>query len=146
VPQSVVDFLEAIEVEEQKRGGPRGAVRVPLRRGEEQLGQAFVEKGTIGQAGQGVVGRHVSDARLGPPPFRDVLISGNPAAIDHRAMPDIYDSAVGESFAIGRGPLCRNDLAPNSVELVGALRGDIDVYAMLQNLIETDPRLDEVRG
>ncbi len=67
VPEAVVDHLEAIQVEEEHGNGdaaPAGA--------GERLGEAVHEQGSVGQAGQWVVERQVSQLLLRPVPLGDV--------------------------------------------------------------------------
>ncbi|OIQ87432.1 hypothetical protein GALL_306830 [mine drainage metagenome] len=67
MPEAVVDLLEVVEVEEQDGQ----TLAVAPGGGDRQL-QAVVEQHAIGQAGQGVVVRHVADMMMGPTHFEQL--------------------------------------------------------------------------
>ena len=60
VPQTVVDILEIVEVDEDD-----GRPAVVTFGEQQRLGQAVLEQGAVRQFGQGVMGRHELDALLG---------------------------------------------------------------------------------
>ena len=78
--QGIVDTLEMIQIDAQ-HGKPLPPQRLP------QGGcHPFMQQRAVCQAGQRIMMRHESDARLRPSLFGHFLIGRNPAATDHRLV------------------------------------------------------------
>ena len=99
VPQRVVDFLEAVEVEAHDRErAVRGAGRA------DRLGEAFAEQEAVGQAGQRVMVREVPDLRLRHAPLGHVGVGQHhPAARDRVALH--LDDLPADLGVLGAGRL-----------------------------------------
>ena len=87
--QSVIDGLEAVEVEPQHREGLPG----PLCAREGFL-EPFPEEEPVWKVRQDIVSGRVKDARLGRFPLRHVGVRPNGAASRQRPRADLKDSAV----------------------------------------------------
>ena len=89
--ERVVDRLEAVEVEHQDR--ERLAVTGHAR---QRLVHLLHEQRPIGEAGQGVVARHVRKLGLDALLRGDVLMDRDPAAVVHALMIDGDDAPVAQ--------------------------------------------------
>ena len=86
VPERVVDRLEVVEVDAEKRHDLAAA--------DASVGGLHVlaELLAVGQVGQRIMAGEVANPRLAPPLLGDVLVGRYPAAVGHRVMQDLRRS------------------------------------------------------
>ena len=105
--ERVVDLLEVVEIEAEKRETLAGFG------GDEGGADALGEQGPVGEAGQGIVARHKGDLLLRLQPLGDVFVGGEPGAILKRPMEGYDETAIvhAEQLRDGLAPLDpRHDL------------------------------------
>src|SRR3569832_2704396 len=89
MPEDVVYFLEAIQVDAENRdlcfaaGG--------LRQGSSQM---LIEEGAVLEARQSVMLGQIFDPGLGPPPLGRILMRRDPAASRHRIAHAMHTSSI----------------------------------------------------
>ena len=88
--ERVVDVLEVVEIEKM-----RGHFFAAFGPGE-RLFELLIEQDAVGQAGQGIVMRHVGDLGLGAALLGDVLMRRDRSAVGHRPHRDGEATAVAE--------------------------------------------------